>query len=195
MPLGPCLELASYGLCGSMLLRLAAVDTGSQQRRVVMALVKLNFTQGGKRREQKEAVILETVALVRLLITLREGRSGGEMLISGGANLCGRASRRWPRRSAWARQICSSAASVEVGLRWATHLFNKTGSFDTCTDAGRWGNVRTARIYIFSALQVQYDQLSPSVERKLHKARQVWINFLATSSMKPHRMSKRSCRG
>ena len=74
-----------------------------------------------------------------------------------------------------------SANSRYYSLRrgGATATFHRTGSFDMCAEAGRWGSVRTARIYIDSALQAKYNnKVSARDENTMRKARKVLISFL-----------------
>ena len=60
----------------------------------------------------------------------------------------------------------------------ATKIFNETGSFDACAEAGRWASIRTARIYIDAALQTEYSDVAPSTEKRIQKAREVFKAFV-----------------
>ncbi|CAE8593709.1 unnamed protein product, partial [Polarella glacialis] len=57
--------------------------------------------------------------------------------------------------------------------RGATHWFRETGSLDSTVDRGRWGSVKTARIYITTAL-AETTVLSVALQAKL-KQYAAWI--------------------
>ena len=142
-----------------------------------LAVVKLHLTKGGKRRGREEAVVLDTVSLVRLVQALRPAQGRGNTLSTGGAKAL---------RTQF-QQLVAALGLTQANLQFyslrrggATKLFNDTGSFDTCAEAGRWSSVRTARVYIDTALQVQHDMLSEQMERRLHKAQRIWRNLLQT---------------
>ena len=146
-----------------------------------VALLRLGLTKGGKRRGRQEAVILDRESLVNWLEASKIGKQPGEKIMPGGAK---------ELRRKFAKLVAalglSSANLGYYSLRrgGATATFHRTGSFDVCAEAGRWGSVRTARIYIDSALQAKYDnKVSARAENRMQKARKVLCSFLQESAL------------
>ena len=60
----------------------------------------------------------------------------------------------------------------------ASDLFRRTGSFDVCTDQGRWEHVITARRYIETALADQMlFELSPEWRQRMFQSREALQTF------------------
>jgi len=141
-----------------------------------VALLQLGLTKGGKRRGRSEAVILDRESLVNWLEASKKGRQPGERIIPGGA-------KELRRKFA---KLVSALGLTSANLRYyslrrggATATFYRTGSFDACAEAGRWGSVRTARIYIDAALQTKYEgRITDKSGKLMEKSRRVLSNFL-----------------
>ena len=141
-----------------------------------VALIKLGFTKGGLRKGRKEAVVLDKEVLVRWLKAIHEPANPGKLIISGGA-------KELRRRFGL---LVKGLGLTHLNLKYyslrrggATELFTKTGSFDICAEAGRWENIRTARIYIDGALQQRYAmEVTESIQRRLNKARRVFEDLI-----------------
>ena len=138
--------------------------------------MRLGFTKGGKRKGKHEAVILDKESLVNWLAASKSGRQPGEKIIPGGAKELRRKFNK----------IVAALGLGNCNLRYyslrrggATATFYRTGSFDACAEAGRWGRVRTARIYIDGALQAKYEgKVSAKADKTMAKARRVLQAFL-----------------
>ena len=141
-----------------------------------VALLKLGFTKSGGRKGRKEAVVCDREELVAWIQAAQEGRDGGMRVVPGGAK---------ELRQKFSRLVLALGLQ-KANLRYnslrrggATDTFHRTGSFDVCAEAGRWGSLRTARIYIDSALQAKYeDSHSTAAEAKIQKAGKIYLTFL-----------------
>ena len=111
----------------------------------------LPFTKGSARKGAVEGVSITCQALCQMLINHFAGLPAGTPLL---------------QRTPAQYRIAFSGAVTELGLNGhfrpyslrrggATHHFLVGGQLDKTTDRGRWGNTRTARIYINTSLAQQ----------------------------------------
>ena len=140
------------------------------------AALKLGMTKGGYRKGRPEAVVLDKPELTRWLEAERSEEAPRARLLPGGAQELRK------KFNVLAKSLGLGNANLRFySLRrgGATYLFNESGSFDVCAEAGRWSNVRTARVYIDSALQTKYEGLvSATAESRIATAAQFYRNFL-----------------
>ena len=72
---------------------------------------------------------------------------------------------------------CKNLQFYSLRREGATKVFRQSGSFDEVTDRGHWRNVRTARLYVDSALQ-DLAQLEPAANAKLAAAEKCLADML-----------------
>ena len=141
-----------------------------------VSLLKLGMTKGGYRKGRPEAVVLDKPELTRWLEAERSEEAPRARLLPGGAQELRK------KFNVLAKSLGLGNANLRFySLRrgGATYLFNESGSFDVCAEAGRWSNVRIARVYIDSALQTKYEGLvSATAESRIATAAQFYRNFL-----------------
>ena len=138
-------------------------------------------TKGTKRSGAIEGVALEAPALVALLICACAKLAPGDSLM-----------RRPPSafRACFAKAV--SSCQLEGFFKpyscrrgGATAAFRANGSLDAVADRGRWGDIRTARIYINTALadlqaQAQPPQVNHKIEEFSTALRTVTQHWLST---------------
>jgi hypothetical protein len=133
------------------------------------AVIMLPETKGTARKGAIESVSITDPELSLLLWKVCKDLKPGEALL-----------RRTPQQF---RAIFKAAVELlgldslvkPYSLRrgGATHWFRETGSLDSTVDRGRWGSVKTARIYITTAL-AETTELSVALQAKL-KQYAAWI--------------------
>ena len=110
------------------------------------------------------------------LAASKTGRLPGERIMPGGAK---ELRRKFGKLVAALGLGSANLRYYSLRRGGATATFHCTGSFDVCAEAGRWGSVRTARIYIDAALQNKYEgKVTAKEERLIAKARKVLHTFL-----------------
>ena len=141
--------------------------------------ISLPNTKGSARKGAAEGVLIEEPVLTKLLAKAVANLLPGDKLL---------------RRSQPQFRIVFDAAIKECGLDGhfkpyslrrggATHWFRTTGSLDTTTDRGRWGCVKTARIYINTGLAEMNEQLqSTSCVQKVTSFSCAWRSTAAAVS-------------
>ena len=130
----------------------------------LQAHLSLPETKGTARKGAIEGVSITCPALVACLICMSSQLQPGDRLL---------------RRSPAQFRSCFSKAVSMCGLEGvfkpyscrrggATTAFRSHGSLDYITDRGRWGNTRTARIYINTALaDLQSQAQSPETNQRI----------------------------
>ena len=125
----------------------------------------LPLTKSGQRFGAKESLVLEDPWVVGLLKNFLEGKLPGDSLSSVRAGI---------QRSRL-KKLVELAGLGDENFQWyscrrggATHAFRKTNNLGWVCTIGRWGNTRTARIYITDALaQLTEMSLSAAVRKRL----------------------------
>ena len=134
------------------------------------ALLSLPETKGTSRKGAIESVSICDAELFQLLkVHLKTLRPGDYLL------------RRTPAQFRAAFGSAAQYFKFDVNVKpysirrgGTTHFFQITGSLDATVDRGRWGNVRTARIYIVTALT----EVALFSDQQLQTQRQ-WQRYLA----------------
>ena len=131
-----------------------------------MGTVCLSASKGQTRSGIKEMITISDPALVRWAKALKDLKRPGDLLMTGGSKALRRKFK-----------ICVEDVGLQdrnlqlYSLRrgGATEVFRSSGSFHEVANRGRWKNLRTARIYVDSALQ-DIAQLEGVQPEKLQQA-------------------------
>ena len=109
-----------------------------------IAIIDLGMTKSGKRRNEKESVMISDVRLVALLLIALQGKKPGDRLCPSETT--------FRRRFADFIRILgvSEHRFMPYSIRrgGATDLFLESGSMETVRCRGRWVSLKTAKIYV-----------------------------------------------
>ena len=135
------------------------------------------LTKSGRRRGQEEAVTIDDPWIGALLFTWCHSLSPGDFLSS------------QPQHVHRARlHTACRALSIDWGFRWyslrrgaATEMLRRTGDIQRVLLRGRWGHLRTARIYLTDGLAraAELQVAGPLRTRLLRRARRLRTDYLA----------------
>ena len=125
-----------------------------ESENAVSAMLLLPSTKSGARRGVIESVTYNDKDLVQLVSAFVSRLARGQHLLSRSA----REFRIIFHEGVQALGLGSDLQPYSIRRGGATHFFRRFGSLDKTVERGRWSNVRTARIYITTALQEQHEQ-------------------------------------
>jgi hypothetical protein len=131
-----------------------------------MGSVCLSASKGQTRSGIKEMVTISDRVLVRWAKALKEMKRPGDLLMVGGSKALRRKFKTCVEDIGLQDQNLQLYSLRRGG---ATEVFRSSGSFHEVADRGRWKNLRTARIYVDSALQ-DIAQLETAEHAKLKRA-------------------------
>ena len=120
-------------------------------------LLKLGFTKGGKRKGKEESVTVTDKFLVKALHLLCEGKDAGDLLVDCSYQVFRRVLGDVLLYLGMDKQ---GYRSYSIRRGGATYNFRVTGSYDRTCERGRWGNVKTCRMYIDEAANLSSVTLS-----------------------------------
>jgi integrase len=153
-------------------LRLQDFDYGTGDLNA--ALVSLGLTKSGRRRGEREAVVCDDPALVRMMHAYSQGKDPSRPLWEYGGPAFRSRFRDLCESFALGRRIVFQGYSLRRG--GATHLYLLTRNLSLVTTRGRWQNQSTARIYIHEAANEKTQLNLTEAERKeLEDARSRFI--------------------
>jgi hypothetical protein len=131
-----------------------------------LMVIVLEDTKSGQRAGIVERVTVTDARLIKALDKYLASLEPGDTLL-----------RRTPAQFRVCFQQCRDALKLDKAVMpyslrrgGATADFRHHGQIDKTADRGRWGNTKTARIYINTALAEQAATVSPEVSKRLNEA-------------------------
>ena len=141
-----------------------------------LAVISLGFTEGGKRRGEKEQIIVSDAELVALLALLCENMRPGESLL--------------PTEKFF--RLRFGVILKELGLQksgympyslrrgGATSLFLETGDWQAVQARGRWQSIATAKIYVSECVaMVRELSLNVNQARQMNRWKKVMLGYFS----------------